>query len=419
MSDRKVIEVGDDSAAAGRPVEVRLGAWAWAKKNLFSTWYDALLTLTLGSLFVAFGWTLIRFLFTSDFEILRVNLALLMLGEFPRDQLWRPAVALILIAVLLGLMAGMGSASARDTAEQTGLPYQRSRPLAVLRRFWPVLVFVLVVLILTETVAPWLVAVSVFVAGVGSFPLGRALPGGVRKRGWLILIVIIAAIFLVLVGGGVGWDGWGGLHLNLFLTVAGLLLAFPLGLMLALGRRSTLPALRAMSVTYIEFIRGVPLITLLLLGQFVIGFFLPAGFRPGNVTRILIAITLFEAAYIAEVVRGGLQSVPSGQVEASQALGLAPWKTMRRIVLPQALRNTIPAMVGQFISLFKDTTLVIVVNMIDILGASQAANAQGSFLAQGLHRVTLPFVALAFWVGSYVMSREARRLEHKLGVGVR
>jgi general L-amino acid transport system permease protein len=419
MSDREVIEREADRAAVGRPVHVRLGAWEWAKKNLFSTWYDALLTLTLGSLFVAFGWTLIRFLFTSDFGILRVNLALLMVGGFSRDQLWRPVVALILVSILLGLMAGIGSASARDTAEQTGLPYQRSTPTAVLKRFWPVLAFVVVVLMLTETVGPWLVAGAALVAGVGSFPLGRALPSGVRRFGWVILAILIAAIYMVLVSGGVGWDGWGGLHLNLFLTVAGLLLAFPLGLLLALGRRSTLPALRAVSVTYIEFIRGVPLITLLLMGIFVIGFFLPTGFRPGSVTRVLIAITLFESAYIAEVVRGGLQSVPGGQVEAAQALGLAPWKTMRRIVLPQALRNTIPAMVGQFISLFKDTTLVIIVGMIDILGASQSANAQGAFLAQGLHRVTLPFVALAFWVGSYVMSREARRLEHKLGVGVR
>ncbi|MEX2134290.1 MAG: hypothetical protein WEB67_09130, partial [Acidimicrobiia bacterium] len=228
MSDREVIEREVDPAAVGRPVHVRLSAWEWAKKNLFSTWYDALLTLTLGSIFVALGWTLIRFLFTSDFAILRVNLALLMVGGFPRDQLWRPVVALILVSILLGLMAGIGSASARDTAEQTGLPYQRSTPAAVLKRFWPVLAFVVVVLMLTETVGPWLVAGAALVAGVGSFPLGRALPAGVRKRGWLILIVMIAAIYLVLVSGGVGWDGWGGLHLNLFLTVAGLLLAFPL-----------------------------------------------------------------------------------------------------------------------------------------------------------------------------------------------
>jgi general L-amino acid transport system permease protein len=275
------------------------------------------------------------------------------------------------------------------------------------------------VLLLTQTLTPWLIAGASLVSGVGGYSIGRVLPSAVRRFGLVLVVVLLVAIYAVLSGGGIGWDQWGGLQLNVFLTVAGIALAFPLGLLLALGRRSTLPALRVASVAYIEFIRGVPLITLLLMGIFVIGFFLPSGLRPGNVTRVLIAITLFESAYIAEVVRGGLQSVAKGQVEAAQAVGLSPWKNMRLIVLPQALRNTIPAMVGQFISLFKDTTLVIIVGMIDILGASQAANAQAPFLAQGLHLVTLPFVGFAFWVGSYTMSREARRLERKLGVGER
>jgi general L-amino acid transport system permease protein len=134
---------------------------------------------------------------------------------------------------------------------------------------------------------------------------------------------------------------------------------------------------------------------------------------------VLIAIVLFESAYIAEVVRGGLQSVPRGQVEAAQAVGMRPWPTMRRVVLPQALRATIPAMVGQFISLFKDTTLVTIVGIPDILKVSNAANNQPEFLAQGLHAVTLPFVALAFWVGSYTMSREAGRIERRVGLGER
>jgi len=185
------------------------------------------------------------------------------------------------------------------------------------------------------------------------------------------------------------------------------------------GRRSSLPTVRWLSVTYIELIRGVPLITLLLLGIFAIGFFLPAGLRPGPVARVLTAIVLFESAYVAEVVRGGLQAVPRGQTEASQALGMPRWKTTRRIVLPQALRATIPAMVGQFISLYKDTTLVSLVALFDVLTVSGAATTQPDFLAQGLEVITLPFVALLFWVGSYSMSREARRLEKRLGIGQR
>jgi general L-amino acid transport system permease protein len=140
---------------------------------------------------------------------------------------------------------------------------------------------------------------------------------------------------------------------------------------------------------------------------------------PGNLTRVLIAIVMFEAAYIAEVVRGGLQSVPKGQVEAGQALGLSPWTNTTRIVLPQALRATIPAMVGQFISLYKDTSLVLIVGISDVLGYSRSINAQPEFFGQGLHVVTLPFAGLLFWAGSYMMSREARRLEKKLGVGER
>jgi general L-amino acid transport system permease protein len=134
---------------------------------------------------------------------------------------------------------------------------------------------------------------------------------------------------------------------------------------------------------------------------------------------MLIAIIAFEAAYIAEVVRGGLQAVPRGQVEAAQAVGLAPWKTMRLIVLPQALRATIPAMVGQFISLFKDTTLVAVLGITELLDATFIVNSQTAYLGKGLFVVTLSFAALVFWVGCYTMSRESRRLERRLGVGER
>jgi general L-amino acid transport system permease protein len=219
--------------------------------------------------------------------------------------------------------------------------------------------------------------------------------------------------------GGAGWADWGGFFLNIVLTIAGVSLAFPLGLLLALGRRSSLPVVRYLSVTYIEFLRGVPMITLLLMGAFALGFLIPGDTQFSLFIRLLIAITLFQSAYIAEVVRGGLQSVPRGQVEAGQSLGLPPWKTMRLIVLPQALRNVIPAMVGQFISLFKDTTLVSVVKLLDLLLAAQVSTAQPEFQAQGLQAVTLPFAALFFWVGCRVMSRESRRLERKLGVGER
>lgn len=396
----------------GPPV-VRRSAVGWARRHLFSTPLDIVLTVVFGAVVVAALVWLVRYLIGADLTILRVNLANLMVGRFPRDQLWRPGVS----AVMFGFVVGGGVALiAAATGDDRPAP---SDPLATLRRFWPILAFVVLVLSLARTVGPWLTAGGAIAAGVIAHSVGRRLPVPMRRLAWLVVLTVFVGAYLVLSGGGVGWNEWGGLHLNLFLTVAGILLAFPFGLLLALGRRSSFPAIKAASIAYIEFIRGVPLITLLLLGAFALGFFLPDTLDPGRTTRILVAIALFEAAYIAEVVRGGFNAVPKGQEEASQALGMPPWKTTRLIVLPQALRATIPAMVGQFISLYKDTTLVVVVGLLDILSASQAANSQPEFLAQGLHRITLPFVGLAFWVGSYTMSREARRLERRLGVGER
>jgi general L-amino acid transport system permease protein len=250
--------------------------------------------------------------------------------------------------------------------------------------------------------------------------LGQVLPSGVRRWTWLWALFLILATYLALAGfGGVGWEGWGGLQLNLFLTAAGIMFAFPFGVLLALARRSSLPVVRTISVTYIEFVRGVPLITVLIAGFLALGFLLPRDIRPGFVTRMLIAIVLFESAYIAEVVRGGLQAVPREQTEAAQSLGLRQWTIMRRVVLPQALRATIPAMVGQFISLFKDTTLIAILGFTDLLDATFIVNSQPEFLGDGLFVVTLAFAGLVFWVGSYTLSRESRRLERRLGVGER
>ena len=184
---------------------------------------------------------------------------------------------------------------------------------------------------------------------------------------------------------------------------------------------STLPLVRVVSIAYIEFFRGVPLYVLLLLGGIALGFFLPRGMEtPGLVVRAIIVFTLFTAAYIAEIVRGGLQSLPAGQTEAAQALGLKPVKTTALIVLPQALRNVIPAIVGQFISLFKDTTLAgAAMGLLDVLGVADVATAQPDFRGQGLAPETISFVMFLFWVGCITMSRESQRLERRLGVGTR
>ncbi|HSM44899.1 MAG TPA: amino acid ABC transporter permease, partial [Acidimicrobiia bacterium] len=188
---------------------------------------------------------------------------------------------------------------------------------------------------------------------------------------------------------------------------------FPLGLLLALARRSTLPALRMIATGYIELIRGVPLITLLFMGQFILGFMLPAGATLSSISRAIAAMSLFTAAYVAEIVRGGLQGLPYGQTEAAQALGLSPAKAMRLIILPQALRSVIPAMVGQFISIFKDSSLLFILAINEFLGVRSLVHAQADFRSVA-HAETLVFVAVGYWAFAYAMSRESQRLERRL-----
>lgn len=407
-------------SAPGQPVPPAKRSLQWSRENLFGSWSDTLLTLVFGALIIWATVSLARFVLDADFTIVRRNLTTFMVGRFPRDELWRPWLATGLIGVMIGVVIGSATTTAREKAVEAGLPYRESTMRDALRRFWPLLALIGVALAFTRTFLPFVLTMGVFAVSALARSAGLRFPAGVRRRIWVIALALLLGAYLALSAfGGRGWDDWGGLHLNLFLTVAGILLAFPIGILFALGRRSGLPALRWVSVTYIEFVRGVPLITLLLFGAFALGFVLPADLRPGVITRMLVAITLFEAAYVAEVVRGGLQSVHPGQVEAGQALGLSPWRVTRRIVLPQALRNTIPAMVGQFISLWKDTTLVAVLGILDLLEASRVVNTQPDFLGQGLFAITLGFAGLVFWVVSYTMSREARRLERKLGVGER
>lgn len=217
---------------------------------------------------------------------------------------------------------------------------------------------------------------------------------------------------------GIDWSDWGGLQLNLVVAGASTVLAFPIGLLLALGRRSSLPVVRYMCTAYIEIIRGVPLISLLLMGAFFIGFFLNSDTPLSSVTRATIAITMFAAAYIAEIVRGGLQAVAKGQTEAGQALGLPASKITRLLILPQALRAVIPSMVGQFISLFKDTSLLSIIAILEFLGVREIVHAQEDFRGFGIAE-SLVYVAFGFWALSFTMSRESQRLERKLDVGDR
>jgi general L-amino acid transport system permease protein len=205
------------------------------------------------------------------------------------------------------------------------------------------------------------------------------------------------------------------------LTVVGIVASFPLGVLLALGRRSSLPVVKGFCITYIEIIRGVPLITVLFMALIMLPLFLPTGVRVDTVVRVIVAITLFSAAYLAENVRGGLQAVPHGQVEAARTLGLNVFQTTILIVLPQALRAVIPAIVGQFISLLKDTSLVAIVGLIDLLGIAGAIIEQPAWqtVTGGVQREVLLFTAFIYWVFCFTMARVSRQIERRLGVGTR
>lgn len=207
---------------------------------------------------------------------------------------------------------------------------------------------------------------------------------------------------------------------NITAAVAGIVLCFPLGVLLALGRRSKLPLVRSVSVAYVEALRGSPLFVLLLLANVSLEFFVPVDLAPSKVIRAVVTFTLFTAAYLAEIVRGGLQSVPNGQEEAAKALGLSPTRQVALVILPQALRNVIPAQIGQFISLFKDTVLAgVALGVLDLLAAAGAITKQPAFNGQRLLPESLVFIGFLFWVGSFTMSRESQRLERRLGVGTR
>lgn len=226
--------------------------------------------------------------------------------------------------------------------------------------------------------------------------------------GWLL---VGDGIFL----SSIGTDQFGGILLTMVIGVTGISFSLPIGILLALGRQSNLPVLRAVCVCFIEFIRGVPLITLLFVASTMLSYFLPPGTEFDLLLRVLIMVTLFASAYMAEVVRGGLQAIPKGQYEAADSLGLKYWQAMRLIVLPQALKISIPGIVNTFIGLFKDTTLVIVIGLLDPLGIGRASLADSKWL--GLSTEVYVFIAVFFFICCFGMSRYSLYLERKLDTG--
>ena len=264
----------------------------------------------------------------------------------------------------------------------------------------------------------WRVNISFILLIIAIVPvLYDRMPG--RKFGLLYAVAFPFITGWLLVGGfgltPVDTDQFGGIMLTLIIGVTGISFSLPIGVILALGRRSKMPVLRIICVLFIEFIRGVPLITLLFIASTMLNYFLPPGTMFDLLLRVLIMVTLFSSGYIAEVVRGGLQAIPNGQHEAADSLGLTYFKAHWLIILPQALKISIPGIVNTFIGLYKDTTLVLIIGMLDPLGIGRASLADAVWA--GLAREVYFFIALFFFICCFGMSRYSLYLEKKLDTG--
>lgn len=389
----------------------QVGLIEWLRKNLFSTWYNAIITIVLLYIVIQAVTSFVSWMVTAPgWPAAFTNIKLLLTWTYPVDQLWRPQAAMALVLLLLGLSAGVWGGVVRMVALGAAaisvgigfaaftfpdLPDQTSLP-------------------------GWLFMFLCAGLLVGGDQLARRL--GSRLRWPLIIAWVLSyPVVILILRGGLGLPIvetklWGGLLLTLLLAISGIVLSFPLGVLLALGRRSSLPVIRVFCVLYIELIRGVPLVTVLFMGALLLPLFLPGGESIDALVRAIVAVTLFSAAYLAENVRGGLQSIPKGQIEAARALGLDVFQTTLLITLPQALRAVVPVLVGQFIALFKDTSLVVIIGLVDLLGAAQNIVGQPQWLGTpgGVWRETFLVIAAIYWVFSFTMSRISKRIEDQI-----
>ncbi len=390
--------------------------WTALRAELFASPTDTLISLGLLTLLALGGWGLLHWAFTqASWAVIQANSTLFAVGRYPLDQLWRLWLLVALLAAASGLSWGLLRANPR--ADRTGVLWPRNDRIAAL-----VLAFLVAALPAGLQLAPalqlrwWLITALLLLVRWAAGRWGGGLPAGARR--WVPLIwPVLYLVGMALIGGGFGFSRvspseWGGLLLTLVMACFAFLLSFPIGVIVALGRRSTLPVLRWASVLYIEFIRGAPLITLLFLGQNILGYMLPGGWAPDRVWRAAWVLTFFLAAYLAEAVRSGLAAVPHGQLEAARSLGLSMAQSLQHVVLPQALRIALPASVGQFISLLQDTTLLSLIGLLDLLGTARTVMANPVFL--GKNAEVYLTLAVLFWCCCAALGLGSRALERRL-----
>jgi general L-amino acid transport system permease protein len=343
-------------AARTAPIKTE-GPVAWIKSNLFGNLWTSLGTVLIGLVLLSvvprfLNWALVNAVWARDYEachaaagacwgVVSEKFRIIIFGRYPFEEQWRPLVATIALLALLIV--------------------------SCMRAFW-------------------------------------------KPSLAILWVVVLAFFFTVMYGGVLGLtrvetDRWGGLPLTLLLSSLSMTMAFPIALVVALGRRSSLPAIRSVCSIYVELIRGVPLISVLFMASFMFPLLMPQGFSIDVLVRVLAGITLFAAAYMAEVIRGGLQAVPKGQIEAAATLGLSYWQTQRKIVLPQALAMVVPGVMNNFISTFKDTSLVTIVSLYELTGAmSLALNSDSNwrpFKIEGYLFIALIYFAFCFSMSRY------------------
>ncbi len=402
------------------PPRLDVGIAGWAHANLFSNWFNSVLTIVAGVIAVIALWNGLKWvLLDAEWQVVVQLGGRFVLGQYNTEGacpgqncFWRPQVATLFVSVLLGMGWGMTRGG-------------------ITRMFAILIVAVLALFAFLpysfETMGMdvrLLLLANLPALGAG-WVLGRYTRLGTGR--WIAIFAVVAFLLtVVLIRGLPGIPGmqpvsvnsWGGLMLNLILAVGGITLSLPIGIALALGRRSHLPVVKILCVVFIEVFRGVPLITLLFMSRHLVPLAFPEDFPNNALLNAGIVITLFSSAYMAENIRGGLQALNPGQAEAARALGLPGWQTTLLISLPQAIRNVIPAIVGQFIALFKDTSLVYIIGMIDILRMGLDF-VNGNIDFRGNKGEVIIFVAIVFWIFTYGMSYISGRIERHMGVGQR
>ncbi len=381
----------------------------WLKVNLFSTKFNSVLTVVTIAFVVFVVYQLLKFvLIDAEWTVIDANRRLIAIGRFPQGEEWRIWPPVWLLGTLIGLSFGLW---ARITV----------LGLAIILL---ALGFLFGLMFDGTNALLAAIAVGLGAAGYIGTQYGRLSPRTLllaRRAttfGWLALLPL--TVVLLLVADGVRTSLWGGILLNVMLATVGIAAGFPIGVLLALGRTSSFPVIRFPVTVFIELIRAGPLIAWLFLARFVLPSFMPSAFGLDEldiVIRAMLVLSTFTGVYIAEIVRGGLQGLPRGQVEAANALGLNGFQITTLIVLPQALRSVIPALVSQFISLWKDTTLVFGLSLFGLLSVGQATLAQGEFI--GRQTEVFLFVAFIFWAIAFAMSRLSVRIEAQLGIGTR